>query len=65
VLGVVLIVRGYIGKDFFSRYLSTRRPSRATQWDRVLYLLVGCFFVAAEIAFFQFDVDWFNPSTYR
>jgi len=37
----------------------------AEQMVRILYLLVGIFFIAAEITYFWFGVDWFNPSTYR
>jgi len=32
------------------------------QVGRVLYVLVGCFFVSAEIAFIWFGVDWFQWS---
>jgi hypothetical protein len=66
VLGVLLILRAqYSGTVTRRRFQVKKVRTSAEQMVRILYLLVGIFFIAAEITYFWFGVDWFNPSTYR
>jgi hypothetical protein len=42
--------------------MARRGKNAPVQVGRILYVLVGCFFVSAEIAYFWFHADWFKWS---
>jgi hypothetical protein len=63
-LGVVLILRaGWKGNDYSLRRFQVRQTTSAEQIGRILYLLLGLFFIVTEIIYFWLGIDWLKVST--
>jgi hypothetical protein len=58
-LGVILMVRGGLGGLYYSDRFLGRRKSLPVRWGRI-YLILGSFLIAVELAYFFFDIDWFH-----
>jgi hypothetical protein len=60
-LGVVLIFyAGWRGTDHSLRRFQVQQRTAAQQAGRILYLLLGLFFVVTEIVYFWLGIDWLN-----
>jgi hypothetical protein len=65
VLGVVLILLSSVAPETYISRIPGTKNARPGRLRSALYFSAGCFFLLVEAAYFWFDVDVFNPSTYR
>jgi cytochrome b561 len=62
-LGVVLILRGSMRTEYRQRRFQVKRRSAAEWASRIVYLLLGLFFITIEAVYFWSGVDWLQRVT--
>jgi hypothetical protein len=65
VLGIVLILLSSVGSETYISRMPGTKNAKPGRLRGALYFSAGCLFLIVEAAYFWFDVDVFNPSTYR